>query len=214
MNTDQLITQLSTQPRRSARAHYWQQALLIVLAVAVTGALSLLLLGVRPDIVVQLTLKPFLIKLAGLLGFVLLALLVLRKVTLPDVALSAFRVRVSLLAGALLLTTGALTAGIDFASLRAETFHCIIWITSLGLVPLAFFVVVLRRGAVANPRPALYALALASWAVSSLAYTLHCTADLALDPASGNLTMLFLYALALPVFFILARMVQPLFARW
>lgn len=213
-STDDLIQTLATSPRSSARQHRRRQGGMIALALGLSLLLHLGILGPRPDLAVVVAAPDFNLKILLLAALAAFSLILLRRVSTPDSALSPAVQRSGLLVLALTLLGSGSAAFMLRSSITPEVFACVFWIGLFGTAPLLSLLWLLRNAAPGHMAHATHLLALASWSCSTLAYTLHCNADLSLPAPLGNLAMLFFYLLALPLFLAAAHVLRPVFTRW
>lgn len=198
-DTQNLIARLSQTPHRSFAAYRRQRVLAFSLALTLSFVLQEGLLGIRSDLSVQMTHADYMIKLVMLVLINIFALRNLAAAAVPDGAAPVSRrMTIGLLLAVVALSAVPLVQG-DIPRVGPDALQCIFWINVFGMVPLGVLAWFLRQAAPTRPVEASLSLAIAAWANSALAYTIHCDSDLAFAPASGNITMLVLYALALPL---------------
>lgn len=196
--TQNLIAQLSQAPHRSFASYRRQRVLAFAIALTLSFVLQEGLLGIRRDLIVQMSHADYLIKLVMLVLINIFALRNLAAAAVPDGAAPVSRrMTIGLLLAIVALAIIPLMQG-DVPQIGPDALQCIFWINVFGLVPLGVLAWFLRQAAPTRPIEASLSLAIAAWANSALAYTIHCDSDLAFAPTSGNITMLVLYAFALP----------------
>jgi hypothetical protein len=189
LTTEELISALVADlPTRQPAPGIWLYAAVLASAIWASVALTLTL-GVRPDIAIAAGTAPFVFKFVVTITLAASALFVVRGALSPGFRSTPtpwlLLAGPALLAAAVLLELQTLDSSLwVMAATGKNRLLCHVAIPALGVVPLGFLVLVLRRGAPTRPALAgLYAGTLAG-AIAATAYALYCTDDSALFMAS------------------------------
>jgi hypothetical protein len=184
----------------------------VVLAVIVAAAIFFNFIGPRADIAAAAETMRFLFKfvVTGLLAVTALdALFMLSR---PE---AASRDRLALLAAApvLLLAAVALELAVvpsgDWATrlVGTNSRYCLTFIPSMGIGPLALFILALRNAAPTRPALAGAVAGLAAGGIAATLYAAHCTDDSPLFVATW-------YTLAIAMLTVAGGFAGRIFARW
>lgn len=211
MKTEELIAALSADTQRRGLglpAGWWVAAALAAVAAALAYAS---MLAPRPDIAAVAMTARFLFKFlfAGALAGAAFASAV--ALSRPGVGLGA---SLWLLAAPALL---AVAVALELVSVPAaewgtrligqNSIACMIFIPTIGLVPLIVFIAALRRGAPSHPVLAGAVCGLLSGGVAALFYATHCPDDSPLFVATW-------YSIAVLILTALGALGGRLFVRW
>lgn len=211
MKTDDLIAAMAadTQPARFGLAAGWWLA--VAIAALAAAAAFLIMLVPRPDIALVVSSARFLFKFLFAGSLAGAAFVSVRALSRPGVSV---RAALPLLVPPVLL---AIAVGLELISAPAaewttrlvgkNSMACLFFIPTIGMLPLAAFIVALRRGAPSHPVLAGAVCGLLSGGVAALFYATHCLDDSPLFVATW-------YSIAVVVLAVLGGLAGKLFVRW
>jgi hypothetical protein len=182
METHELIKALAADTRRTSMTMQtvWWGAVLF--AILVAGAVFVVLLGPRSDIANAIQTVRFLFKFVITVALATTALGLLRLLSLPEAWPSRLLPFVAI-APAL----AVLAVAVELTALPPEAWStrlvgtnslvCLTFIPSIGVGPLALFLLALRHGAPSHPVLAGAVAGLAAGGIAATFYASHCTDD-------------------------------------
>lgn len=212
MRTDDLIKALSADAGRPAVSFGGTWTIAVVCAVVLAAIVFALALGPRPDIAAAAETIRFLFKFVatGLLAFTaLVALLALaRPEAVSRAKLAALAAAPLALAVAVILELAAVPQAEWMSRLVGTNIViCLTAIPSIGLAPLALFILALRNAAPSRPMLAGAVAGLAAGGIAATFYASHCTDDSPLFVATW-------YTIAVAVLTIAGAFAGRVFTRW
>lgn len=211
MKTDDLISLLA-QDSKVKRRLLPLMNLALVAGTFLTVSLLLSMLGLRNDLASQMETLRVAAKIAISLLFAIAAVLSVRRIGQPGVAIRPVAFFLAIPAGLLLLAVGAELMVLPRSAwltnlIGRNSMFCLVSVPLLALPPLAAFLLALRNGAPESPTMAGAFAGLAASGIAVTAYALHCTDDSPLFVASW-------YGLAVTIVTLTGAALGRLLLRW
>lgn len=213
MKTDELISLMATSHQpvdtgRLGRATWLAAAL----ALALTMAVVIGTIGVRPDLAGALTTMPVLAKIAFGAGVAITALVLFQQSLRPGLQprrLLPLAVIPIILIAAFALVTLAQVPAEQWSSLTFGRYwrNCLVNVPLYALLPLLVLLLLARRGAPVDGRLTAASAGLASGGLAAIAYALHCPDDAIPFLATW-------YTLAVALVAGVSTLALPRFLRW